>query len=375
MAKLRFRFPTFRQPPAVTHGRGSLRALAEEVPPTEAVFLVSGQEVVESALAEAYAKQGHDWTQARVWRKPAGEPTLDVVAAAAEWLCQTPVRRLVAVGGGSVLDGARLAWLWSAGELRFEEGHPRLAEPQSPRPELWLIPTTCATGAEGATVAVLSHTGRKWPVVTPRLLADRVVLDAQFLEGQPPAQLATSLGDALSHAIESYLSLVPGSLPRQSAVAALDLILTHFPAAESPSRLERLLEAGYLAGLAASHLSVGVVHAFAHSLAGFGAGHAEANAWGLLAGLELNREVPRLADLARRVGLADVDELQGRVAAIVDVALTPQARTRLADALARGRAELPARMAADACLRTNPRPLEAQDLDAFLTAVERRVRA
>ncbi len=377
MAKLKLSFPTFRQPPAVTYGRGCLRALAEEVPLDGTLFLVSATATVQRTLREAYEKRGGDWSAAQVWTKPPGEPTWEMLDAAGQFLAAAPCDRLVAVGGGSVLDAARLAWFVSQRRLTIGERGPLLSSGSATRPEFWMVPTTCATGAEGATVAVCSHQGRKWPVVSPELLADRVVLDAQFLEGLSDADLALSLCDTLSHAIESYCSLVPGSLPRQSAVAALALVLSAWPAPPGPSRLERLMEAGYLAGLAAGHLSVGVVHAFAHSAARLGVSHALGNARGLAAGLKANRQAPALAQLAQRTGLASVAELEDRVAPIVQAALAGRQSTQLSEALAddRQRAELRGWMAADPCLRTNPIALGDAELDRFLSGVAQALEA
>ena len=89
------------------------------------------------------------------------------------------------------------------------------------RPWMCLVPTTCASGAEGAAVAVFSDEGRKVPVASRSLLADHVVLDARFLESLTPFQLAASLGDVASHALEAFLSIVPNSLAKEGAFSAL----------------------------------------------------------------------------------------------------------------------------------------------------------
>ncbi len=371
MAKLKFSFPTLRQPPAVTFGRGSLRVVVDALSDHAGqgqgtVLFISAHPAVRAAFDAACSKRGVAAGQVRTCVKPAGEPTRAMIALGAAFLRAQPPSRLIALGGGSVLDWARLAWLDSLGQLPGS-----LAEvdaPPPPRPEMWLVPSTCATGAEAATVAVYSSDGQKVPVVDERFLADRVVLDAQFLEALDEASLARLLCDTLSHGIEAFVSLVPHDLAREFAAASLALVLEHFDDPPGGHRLEHLLEASYLAGLAASHCSVGVVHAWAHCLAGFGFAHAEANALGLLAGLRANAEAPALARLAHRLGCASTGDLAARVAPIVRRALPRCQVARLGEVLANAheRQSLLAHMAADTCLRTNPLKLGPADLERLI---------
>ena len=114
--------------------------------------------------------------------------------------------------------------------------------------------------------------------------------------------LACSLADTLSHGIESFVSLVPGTLAKESGVAAVRLVLEHPGEAAGSCRDERLMEAGYLGGVAASNCSVGVVHAFAHSIAALGIGHGHGNALGLTAGVLTNADAAAMSTLVRRFG-------------------------------------------------------------------------
>ncbi|MFM8289582.1 MAG: iron-containing alcohol dehydrogenase, partial [Planctomycetaceae bacterium] len=270
MSKLRFGFPSLTQPASVVYGAGSSRVLADDPQEGNFVYITSSQPGVTSRLLGQF-KAGGPASGERWLRKPAGEPTWDMVELGADWLRPRLGRPLVAVGGGSVLDWARLCWARAA--ERLQESGGRLQVLPGATPDLTLVPTTCATGAEAAGVAVLVREGVKVPVVSAAFVPRRVVLDARYLEGQSPGQLALWLCDALSHSIEGYASLIPAYPAREFAASALFGILSQWTEPAGVRCLDRVLEASYFAGLAASHCSVGVIHAFAHSLAHWGVSH------------------------------------------------------------------------------------------------------
>ena len=80
-------------------------------------------------------------------------------------------------------------------------------------------------------------------MVAPAFVADSVVLDGGFLAGADAAQVSLWLCDALSHAVEAYLSIIPGRLAKAAAISALTSILDAHPEEPSASRNERLMEA------------------------------------------------------------------------------------------------------------------------------------
>lgn len=370
MAKRVPQFPTLRQPPEITFGAGSLRTLTSLPDLAQTAFFISGEPTVRAGLAAAFAKHDLELEQFSIIEKPPGEPTWPAIQFGAEFLRQSKFRRIVGLGGGSVLDWCRMAWAHSAGLLRLDS--PRsLSAANLDLPEFWLVPTTCATGAEAASVAVYLHDGEKRPVMCEAFLASRVILDARFVASLSPAIRAQSLADALSHGIEAFLSIVPNYLAKEMALAALGSIFEHHGSEESCAD-ERLLEAAYLGGLAASHCSVGIVHAFAHSVAKHGVPHGLANALALIPGIEANRQTPAALRLIERLGLANADELISRITSIVKVA---QNDARVAPLLAvlkhaDDRAALTTAIAADVCLRTNPRSFDVDEINNFLKQVE-----
>lgn len=371
MAKLKLTYPVFRHAAAVTCGTGSLRVLAEA--PPEAVFLTSGAGPVVAAVQGALAGAGRALGADNHLVKPPGEPVAAAVEAGARFLERHPGAPLVVVGGGSVLDWGRLAAAAAAGLLDTRTGLLARDRDLSAMSRFWLVPTTCGTGAEAADVAVFALAdGRKRAVSTPAFLATRVILDGRLLDGLPAGQLAGFVCDALSHAVEGYVSLIPLRLGKDAAVNTLSALLGAFPADPSPSRLERLMEAGFQGGIAAANCSVGIVHAAAHALAADGVGHGLGNACCLLDGLRFNAGTPALQSLPARLGLASVDQLAARLEPMVRAAVAGLPRTSAVWQLASQdyRRGIAARMQADDALRTNPRrPDDPAELDNFLAGV------
>lgn len=371
MAKLKFSFPTYQQPKLVTYGKKALSVLADcDEWESTAIFL-SGEKKVQVATTSCLRHKDREVAEYQVIVKPPGEPTLEMVKRGAEFLEHRDFSRIVAIGGGSVMDWCRLAWAWKENILSLDGEKAHVGEFSGAKPELILIPTTCATGAEAASVVVFNHNGAKVPVVSQHFLADRVILDGQFVDTIEAGLLSCFLCDALSHAIESYVSIVPCVLAKQAANAALWLILDNYKKNNECSTSDRLMEAAYFGGLAATHCSVGVVHAFAHSMANYGFSHSMGNAIGLLAGINTNADVPAMHEIATRCGLSGVKGLRMAISPIVHQATEKQDGDKLISVLTdiSSRQDVVRRMESDVCLRTNPKRLETADCEHFLDVV------
>ncbi|MCA9246775.1 MAG: iron-containing alcohol dehydrogenase [Planctomycetales bacterium] len=375
MKKKRYHpFPSLRQPAQVTFGSGSLRTAVAELRTERTVYFVSAAPSVQELLVAALAKYDRTLEELCWIEKPPGEPNWQAIQQGAAFLQETEYDTVVAIGGGSVLDWSRLSWALAAGILQLDS--PRsLASSPDDAPGFWLVPSTCATGAEAASVAVFTHDGEKRPVVCDAFLAKRVLLDARFLNSLSPAVRAQSLADAMSHGIEAFLSIVPNYLAKEMALASLGLIFEFHESSSSDDAQERLLEASYLAGLAASHCSVGVIHAFAHSVARWGIPHGMANAIALAAGIEANRDGVAMQRLISRLGLASVQALLDKIDKIVAPAFDDARMAPLLAALrhADDRNELIACLERDVCLRTSPLAFDRDSLAQLLNAIERKV--
>jgi len=178
-------------------------------------------------------------------------------------------------------------------------------------PPLYAIPTTAGTGSEVTIAAVISETDShtKRFFVDPKLLPRMVALDPNLMTGLPqPITAATGL-DALTHAIESYVSRTSSPVSEEYATQSIRLVFEHLPHAyangDDLEARQAMALASYYGGLAFTRTGVGYVHAIAHTFgARYGTPHGLANAIALPHVLEfsLNAASPRLAALADLIG-------------------------------------------------------------------------
>lgn len=294
-----------------------------------------------SRVAVIVSKRGRE--DAAVARWLAAENAYEVAAFAPSWdgepslaglegtLAELDTYRpdwIVAIGGGRVLDGAKLCWA-----LHEHPGFPRerLAIPFALPPlralcRFAVVPTTAATGSEASSSATFDGPGHgaKLAAVTHDFLPDVAILDPRLLQSLSPAEVATGALDALGHAVEGYTSKLNNPMIdvlAEGAVATLiELLTRREPEALAVPELLRLQIAACHAGQVQNLRLVGYAHALAHQLARFGIPHAVAVGLLLPQVMRRHLDVPaaraRYGRLARAAGLADADELIATIALI-----------------------------------------------------------
>ncbi len=192
-------------------------------------------------------------------------------------------RRVVAIGGGTILDLAKLLALADGSDIAALFAG--TAQPEKVR-ELVAIPTTCGTGSEVTNVSVLSLTaqGTKKGLAHRALYADAVVLIPELLSGLPYAVFATSSIDAFIHAVESILSPKATALSRMFGYQALAIILNGYrtiAASGADARyplLKDFLLASTMAGISFGNAGCAAVHALSYPLgAKYHVAHGESN--------------------------------------------------------------------------------------------------
>jgi alcohol dehydrogenase class IV len=245
-----------------------LRALGAR-PSHGSVAVVGDQAVLDLGLAGA-AVSGLREAGFTVDVRPGvgAEPTPETVRALLPEDRGEPVAAVVAMGGGSALDAAKLMGLSIAEDVDLTTG--LLADAEvSPGPPLLAIPTTAGTGAEATAVAMLWHDGRKRMFVNGVLVPRAALLDSDLLVGLPAAVTAAGGLDAISHAVESMLSTFRTPLTEAAATSALSLLAEALPAAYEtgdPRAREKTLLGAYQAGLALN-ASVVLGHSLAYVIA------------------------------------------------------------------------------------------------------------
>lgn len=212
-----------------------------------------------------------------------GEPSDEMVEAIYRDTKDISYKRVIAIGGGSVLDVSKLFALKTISPVvdLFEHKLKFIKDK-----ELILIPTTCGTGSEITNISILElkskHT--KLGLAVDELYADLAVMIPELLEDLPFKFFATSSIDALIHAIESSVSPKATSYTEMFSYKAMKMILEGYkeiakngPEARIPLLKEFLLASNY-AGIAFGNAGCGAVHAMSYPLgANYHVAHGEAN--------------------------------------------------------------------------------------------------
>jgi acetaldehyde dehydrogenase/alcohol dehydrogenase len=358
-----------------------------------------------------------------VFSHVSAEPDWSTIERALTMMKQSRPDTVIALGGGSVLDAAkimRLFYDWPDLKLdqiaiNFLDYRHRVAQfPKEVHTQLVAIPTTSGTGSEVTPFAVFKDNTehRKVSLVDESLLPDVAIIDANLTRGLPPEITADTAVDALTHAVEALVSILSSDYTDGLALEAMRLIFEALPEVlkngSSVLWRHKLHNASCLAGMAIGNASVGMNHALAHSLgAYFDVPHGKANGAFLLSTIEYNAGVPRKITphstypmyvvgkkylrAAQFLGLPMVPGPDGKVSeadavvalkrAIYDLLVSIGQPTCIADlgiskaALQERTPELVAAAYEDLSIRTNPRaPLFYEIAQLFDTAYERRER-
>lgn len=236
------------------------------------------------------------------------EPDFGTIQAAIEMMRKAQPDTIIALGGGSVLDAAKIMRLfYDSPQLKLEEvavnfldfRHRLAVFPQKSNTQLVAIPTTSGTGSEVTPFAVfkdkVSH--QKVSLIDECLLPDVAILDANLTKSLPQDITVDTAFDALTHALESLVSTLASDYTDGLALEAIRLIFEALPEVlKNGSNVlwrHKLHNAACLAGMAIGNASVGVNHALAHSLgAYFNISHGKANSVFLLSTIAYNSKIP-----------------------------------------------------------------------------------
>lgn len=236
---------------------------------THNLLIVSDPEVVKLGLLDGIQnplrQAGYEPT---VFDSIAGEPTLQTAIELTEAARMRTYGAMIGIGGGSTMDMAKLAsaMATNTGEVREYLGV--ITFPKEPLP-LILIPTTAGTGAEATSVSMLSVEGRKAIILSPQLIPRAAVLDPLLTVSLPPKVTATTGLDALSHALEAFMSVRANPFTDSNAIAAVGVIVDWLKTAfDSGRNLESRRAMSYAAYLGGLCLNAGVVvgHSVAYTI-------------------------------------------------------------------------------------------------------------
>lgn len=216
----------------------------------------------------------------------APDPTLACAKAGAEQMNAFQPDCIIALGGGSAMDAAKIMWvLYEHPEADFMDMAMRFVDirkriytfPKMGEKAYFIaIPTSAGTGSEVTPFAVITDekTGVKYPLADYELLPDMAIIDADFHMTAPKGLTAASGIDAVTHALEAYASMLATDYTDGLALRALKIIFEYLPRAYDNGQndieaREKMANAATLAGMAFANAFLGVCHSMAHKLGAF----------------------------------------------------------------------------------------------------------
>ena len=320
-----------------------------------------------------------------VYDKVVTEPDLHMINGGRDLFLAEGCDCTMALGGGSVIDVTKTIGMLSVNGGNVEEYQMEGRQVTTAPPLFIAIPTTSGTGAEATKTSVVynNYNGLKKSLYHTTMIADIVILDPTLTVALPEKITVATGMDALSHAIESYVSLDASPMTEMYGLKAIELINKYFvTACKEPSNLEArggMMIASYLGGCAIT-AGIGIAHIMAQPLgAMFHIPHGDACSIFLPASMELNLDyaTSKYAKIAEVLGVYDValSDRENAVAAIEKVKAL-RAEVGAPDHLAPYIKEpVSEEVLIDTVKRTtghitcNPKPLnEALMLDAFKMA-------
>lgn len=224
------------------------------------------------------------------------DPTLAVVKKGAAAMQSFQPDVILAVGGGSPMDAAKIMWvMYEHPETHFEELSMRFMDirkriykfpKMGKKAELVCITTTSGTGSEVTPFAVVTDekTGAKYPLADYELTPNMAIVDANLVMNMPKSLTAFGGYDAVTHALEAYVSVLANEYSDGQALQALKMLKEYLPSsyangAKDPIAREKVHNAATIAGIAFANAFLGVCHSMAHKVgAEFHVPHGLANA-------------------------------------------------------------------------------------------------
>ncbi|KAJ49272.1 acetaldehyde dehydrogenase/alcohol dehydrogenase [Clostridium tetanomorphum] len=211
------------------------------------------------------------------------DPTLKIARKGAEEMRSFKPDTIIALGGGSPMDAAKIMWvMYEHPDVKFEDLAMRFMDirkrvykfPKMGQKAMMItIPTSAGTGSEVTPFAVITdeNTGIKYPLADYELTPQMAIVDAELMMNMPKSLTAASGIDALTHCIEAYVSVMASEYTNGLALEGIRLIFKYLPdaykdGANNEKAREKMAHASTMAGMAFANAFLGVCHSMAHKL-------------------------------------------------------------------------------------------------------------
>ena len=312
----------FTLPRDLYHGKGALEAL-KTLKGKKAFVVVGGGSMKRFGFLDkvvSYLQEAG--MEVKLFEGVEPDPSVDTVMKGAAAMTEFGPDWIVSIGGGSPIDAAKAMWtFYEYPDVTFEDlcipfNFPTLRT----KAKFCAIPSTSGTATEVTAFSVITDykKGIKYPLADFNITPDVAIVDPDLVAGLPVKQVAYTGMDALTHAIEAYVSTLNGPFTDPLALQAIEMVLDYLPGSYKCDMVarEQMHYAQCLAGMAFSNALLGIVHSMAHKTgAAFSTGHIPhgcANAIYLPYVIKYNAKdavaAKRYAEIARRMGLAGTSE-------------------------------------------------------------------
>ncbi|MDX2231233.1 MAG: bifunctional acetaldehyde-CoA/alcohol dehydrogenase [Leptolyngbyaceae cyanobacterium bins.349] len=287
----------FRVPPKIYFKYGALPVAIRELAGKHRAFIVTDKPLydlgVTAPLEECLEEIGLKYD---VFYDVEPDPSLDTVNRGLTLMKTFQPDVIIAIGGGSPMDAAKIMWLlyehpeieFEGLAMRFMDIRKRVYElpPLGDKAIMVAIPTTSGTGSEVTPFAVVTdrRSGIKYPLADYALTPTMAIVDPELVLHMPKRLTAYGGIDALTHAIEAFVSVLASEYTNGLALEAIRLIFKYLPGAyhhgaDDPKAREKIHYAATIAGMAFANSFLGISHSMAHKLGSmFHVPHGLANA-------------------------------------------------------------------------------------------------
>ena len=287
----------FRVPPKIYFKFGCLPVALQELEGKHRAFIVTDKPLYDMGLLKEVTDVLDEiGVEHQVYYDVQPDPKLSEINKGVEAMNSFQPDVIISFGGGSPMDAAKIMWLmYEHPEVEFEGVATRFMDirkrvydlpPLGEKAMMIAVPTTSGTGSEVTPFAVVTDekTGIKYPLADYALTPNMAIVDPELVMHLPKRLTAYGGIDALTHALEAYVSVVASEFTQGLALEAIELLFKYLPnsykyGANDPVAREKVHYAATIAGMAFANSFLGICHSMAHKLgATFHVPHGLANA-------------------------------------------------------------------------------------------------
>jgi alcohol dehydrogenase class IV len=309
---------SFRIPKEIIFGENALEYLAS-LEGKKAILVTGGSSMKRFGFLDEAKKQLEKANmEVEIFDGVEANPSVETVYKGAKAMIDFNPDWIIAIGGGSALDAAKIMWaFYEHPDLKFED----IIEPGTiptlrNKAKFVAIPSTSGTASEITAFSVITDTKKhiKYPLVSGEITPDIAILDPAIPAKMPKHITANTGMDVLAHAVEAYVSTGASPYTDALAIQAIRLVFDNLVEAynngDNMEARNNMHNASAMAGMAFTNASLGLIHSLAHKIGGeFGITHGLANAILLPYIIDYNRKATdKFEKLEKELGIENISE-------------------------------------------------------------------